>query len=77
MTLTCSLLAQHVNEPTADCISSSLIDLSEHVSAHADRMSPAVSRCSHMSTQMFPSNYKKTEGKAKPAPALPPARLQG
>lgn len=77
MTLTCSLLAQQAYEPTADCISSSLIDLSEHVSAHTDRISPAVTHCSHMSKQMSASNYRKTEGKVKPAPALPPARLQG
>lgn len=45
-----SLLVQQVYEPTADCISSSLIDLSDPISAHTDyRISPAVTYCSHLS----------------------------
>lgn len=30
-----------------------------------------------MNTQIFSANYEKTDGKAKPAPALPPVRLLG
>lgn len=51
LTLACSILAQQVNEPTADCISSLLIDLSEHVNAHVDRISPAVTQA-HTNTQI-------------------------
>lgn len=77
MTLTCSLLAQQVNETTAHSISSSLIDLSEHVNAHADIVSPAVTHCSHKHTKTQISPQATTDGKVKPTPALPPARLQG
>lgn len=73
MTLTCSLLAQQVNEPAADCISSSSIDLSEHVNAHADRISPAVTRRSQTSTQ----TVGKLSEKWDPLLALLPATLRG
>lgn len=68
MTLTHSVLAQQVYEPAADCVYSSLIDLSERADVHTDRISPAVTHRSHMGKQMSASTYRKTEGKERPAP---------
>lgn len=53
------LLPQQFNEPTADCISS-LIDLSEHANAHADRINPAVTHCLHNNAWTHKSSLQTT-----------------
>lgn len=53
------LLPQQFNEPTADCISS-LIDLSEHANARADRINPAVTHCLHNNAWTHKSSLQTT-----------------
>lgn len=53
------LLPQQFNEPTADCISS-LIDLSEHANAHADRINPTVTHCLHNNAWTHKSSLQTT-----------------